>query len=205
MAKIIRIAIVDNNYYFAFGVRCVLSKYFFDKGIFVDYVSEKDASKAIILFQSSAVSRSTTFCRQFHNDKHQSVIVVRDEHGKKHTRRQSPCLRVRGEIDRQIEIDSFLISVEEIISFNFNHGSSTECPRCSHSISYREWQVLCAIQQGLEVDAIALSLKMSQKTVSAHKRNAMNKLGFTRSADLYYWLKIGGLEQEVKVVNEDFL
>jgi DNA-binding NarL/FixJ family response regulator len=45
---------------------------------------------------------------------------------------------------------------------------------------------------------IAQLLGLDVKTVSAHKRNAMVKLGFSRTSDLYYWMKNGGLAQEIR-------
>ena len=41
---------------------------------------------------------------------------------------------------------------------------------------------------------IARNLHLSVKTVSNHKQAAMRKLGFKRNADLYHWLRMGGLK-----------
>ncbi|WP_440515061.1 helix-turn-helix domain-containing protein [Serratia sarumanii] len=63
------------------------------------------------------------------------------------------------------------------------------CPCCTQTLTSRERQVLSCIKGAYDINHIARSLSLSPKTVSAHKRNAMLKLGFRRNNELYYWLQ----------------
>ncbi|WP_425326544.1 response regulator transcription factor [Serratia marcescens] len=65
----------------------------------------------------------------------------------------------------------------------------------------REHQVLRCMSCGLTASRVAWVLKITEKTVSAHKRSAMRKLGFRRSGELYQWLLRGGLEYEKRALS----
>ncbi|MEG9795519.1 LuxR C-terminal-related transcriptional regulator [Serratia marcescens] len=62
-------------------------------------------------------------------------------------------------------------------------------------LTEREQEILSYLSQGQRSRDISHRLHISQKTVSGHKRNAMAKLGLSRSPDLNYWLLRGGLSQ----------
>ncbi|ANS44722.1 Transcriptional regulatory protein TdiR [Serratia inhibens PRI-2C] len=59
----------------------------------------------------------------------------------------------------------------------------------------REIEILRYLANGQRACEISHYLRISPKTVSGHKRNAMEKLGITRSSDLNYWLLRGGIGQ----------
>lgn len=59
----------------------------------------------------------------------------------------------------------------------------------------REIEILRYLANGQRACEISHYLCISAKTVSGHKRNAMEKLGITRSSDLNYWLLRGGIGQ----------
>ncbi|CAI1948117.1 MULTISPECIES: helix-turn-helix transcriptional regulator [Serratia] len=63
------------------------------------------------------------------------------------------------------------------------------------SLTEREREILSYLSKGQRSRDISHRLHISQKTVSGHKRNAMAKLGISRSPDLNYWLLRGGLSQ----------
>ncbi|WP_447885653.1 helix-turn-helix transcriptional regulator [Serratia fonticola] len=62
-------------------------------------------------------------------------------------------------------------------------------------LTVREKDILLRLAKGQRSCDISSTLHISPKTVSGHKRNAMGKLGFSRSPDLNYWLLNGGLGQ----------
>jgi DNA-binding NarL/FixJ family response regulator len=52
------------------------------------------------------------------------------------------------------------------------------------SLTNREFQIMRLLAEGLSVNHIAEQLMISNKTVSTHKINLMEKMGFTSNADL---------------------
>ena len=60
--------------------------------------------------------------------------------------------------------------------------------RADPPFTQRETEVLRYLARGISNGAVARFLKISEKTVSAHKRNIMSKLNMIRPAELHYWL-----------------
>lgn len=52
------------------------------------------------------------------------------------------------------------------------------------SLTNREFQIMRLLADGMSVNQIAEQLMISNKTVSTHKINLMEKMGFTSNADL---------------------
>ncbi|MBH3259864.1 helix-turn-helix transcriptional regulator [Serratia marcescens] len=63
-----------------------------------------------------------------------------------------------------------------------------DCTHCSLALTPREREVVLMQRQALPPSLIADLLNISIKTVSAHKRNAMRKLGFRRIHELQQWM-----------------
>nr|WP_181375174.1 LuxR C-terminal-related transcriptional regulator [Pectobacterium carotovorum] len=96
-------------------------------------------------------------------------------------------------IDRHIGVNQLLLDVERVLAMPPATVPVEKCLRCAKQLTRREYQILSALKRGLQGEQIALQLNLSPKTVSAHKRKAMSKLGFTRNTELYYWLQNDGL------------
>lgn len=60
--------------------------------------------------------------------------------------------------------------------------------RTNNTLTRRETEILRYLARGISNGAVARFLHISEKTVSAHKRNIMSKLNMIRSAELNYWL-----------------
>jgi|GEM_PF-1475525 len=60
--------------------------------------------------------------------------------------------------------------------------------RSGRSLTRREIEILRYLARGISNGAVARFLHISEKTVSAHKRNIMSKLNMIRPAELNYWL-----------------
>ncbi len=71
------------------------------------------------------------------------------------------------------------IIVEDYIGRQPTHDSSTV-----HSLTTREREIIQFVAEGLTVKQIALRLDISAKTVDAHRRQVMAKLGFSSIAQL---------------------
>lgn len=62
---------------------------------------------------------------------------------------------------------------------------------CPVRLSQRELEVIRYFSEGYHPSEVALTLGINIKTVSAHKRNAMKKMGISRNNELYHWLLNG--------------
>lgn len=60
--------------------------------------------------------------------------------------------------------------------------------RSKSNLTRRETEILRYLARGISNGAVARFLRISEKTVSAHKRNIMSKLNMIRPAELNYWL-----------------
>lgn len=74
-----------------------------------------------------------------------------------------------------------------------SYSQGKEAPYKPLLLTPREHQILSILAQESPPSQIAKQLKLNIKTISGHKRNAMHKLGFSRSNELYRWLLHGGL------------
>lgn len=74
------------------------------------------------------------------------------------------------------------------------HDAVMLCRR-HDSLSQREYQIFQLIAAGVGVNAIALQLGISNKTVSTHKARLMEKMGFASNADLVRYAILHGLAE----------
>lgn len=65
---------------------------------------------------------------------------------------------------------------------------------CAHEqLTDREFQILRMLARGMGANEIAAQLSISNKTVSTHKTNLMDKMGFTSTAELFRYAMDHGL------------
>lgn len=62
-------------------------------------------------------------------------------------------------------------------------------------LSMREFQVLQYLKRGQSQLETSIKLGLNIKTVSAHKRNAMRKIGLLKNYELYHWLRTHNLHE----------
>ncbi|NUO84072.1 response regulator transcription factor [candidate division KSB1 bacterium] len=78
----------------------------------------------------------------------------------------------------------FSAGINATIQEEFVHIARNSSPHNPNDLSDRELEVLRLIAQGENTKAIGLALKISPKTVDAHRRNLMDKLKLDNIADL---------------------
>lgn len=95
-------------------------------------------------------------------------------------------------LSRRSNTLSLITHLEKILQ---NLSSMAAMPRSapsvismSHRLTFRETQILRYLARGISHATVARYLQISEKTVSAHKRNIMAKLNFSRTTELNYWL-----------------
>lgn len=172
----------------------VLKQYFMMREYQQVFFHDRYDVSADLVFQSHNMPLASLSCRM---SPRKNRIVIQES---PLSYLQLPvCFSESGKICRRIGIESLLVEVERVMTSPRSENLLRNCPRCSLTLSVRERQILQAITCELVPEQIAKVLKLSIKTISSHKRRAMEKLGFTHSNELYYWLRRGGLTHMSKI------
>ncbi|WP_230320719.1 helix-turn-helix transcriptional regulator [Erwinia sorbitola] len=74
--------------------------------------------------------------------------------------------------------------------------------RSTNNLTRRETEILRYLARGISNGGVARFLQISEKTVSAHKRNIMSKLNMIRPAELNYWLIQEGWCESIRTVDQ---
>lgn len=193
MKSPIDIAILDIDNYFLLGLKALLTQHFSRKGESVRFLSDRYRAAALLVIQGDKANRMAYHCR-YASARQQHVIMVQET-----AQRELPaCLSEQSRITREVTRQTLLAEVERVLEIRNGPAPPLSCPRCACILTNREWQVLSAIRRCMVPYQVADYLNLSIKTISAHKCNAMNKLGFHRNSELYQWLRQGGLEQVIR-------
>lgn len=203
MKPYVTVLIQDPNCFFALGIEYLLQGYFSSQGREVRMVTPAYLEVVDLLIQVEPAGWSLHPCRLLGRPwrhRHTAVIAVSEAMARKPRHRPS-CQSELGVLRRRDAPDAVLNLVDRMLTRQGNAPAAPEmCARCSMMLTPREHQVLRCMSCGLTANRVAWVLKITAKTVSAHKRSAMRKLGFRRSGELYHWLLQGGLESEKRVV-----
>lgn len=191
MKKTITVCILDANQFFVQGIQYVLVPYFQRQGQGVRFVDEQEAGHADLVFQSVLMGWPLQLCRSGAPEK-PVYIVTRSMK----TERARYCWREQGSLWRDSRPKMLLALVDEVLKVQCKPVPPTLCLYCmSLSLTAREQEVMRYISWGMTQNSLPQYLNISQKTVSSHKCAVMRKLGFRRNAELYHWLRHGGLDQ----------
>lgn len=187
--------ISDTNRYFASGLESMLRQYFANQGLAPRFfVNDHRGYSADLVFQSVDIQQRSRFCQYHHTLSKSKVIAIQSSANTSFRQRVQPaCLYVQGMIHRDIDHEEMLLEVERVWKLGAQISDRPDCPRCGKALTLREKQVLSTIRHGMCLSQVARFLSLSPKTVSAHKRNAMSKLGLQRNSELFSWLRNGGL------------
>ncbi|NBJ34229.1 helix-turn-helix domain-containing protein [Serratia fonticola] len=189
------IVVNDTNQYYKLGIESLLDN------IIKTYMSLSSTRMArepsIVLFAMDDFS-SPHYCMinsYINSDAPTLFFTVRDKNN--HVNFNS-CMLESGVIYRN---EPLSIVVEKIINVIEKHerkdffleGGYRKCniPK----LTLTEVNILRCIKAGLESKKIASFFKISTKTVSCHKTNAMKKLNITRKTELLIWLKQDKLDE----------
>ncbi|HEJ7990415.1 TPA: response regulator transcription factor [Serratia liquefaciens] len=191
------IVILDTNRFFAIGLEAILKPYLLRRGYPPAFFSDSYDGKADLVFRSQGMS-ATMLCCCADSSLPQYRIAIQEPTLPRV--RLSDCFREQSTISRRIGVEALLAEVDMLLAFPAIPNQN--CPRCVPTLSVRELQILRALNGELTPKQIAKELRLSIKTVSAHKCAAMEKLGFTRNTELYHWLRQGGLENKQAKIND---
>lgn len=199
MKKIITVCILDANRFFALGIKLILLSYFELRGQGVFFVGEDSVARADLVFWSARYGLPGQLCQQasLGSGQFTAFIVVRSGLGDKLSCRRCRC--EQGTLWRGASPKSLLALVEKGLRAKDTSKPQMQTSSCSScatlSLTRREQDVMSCMSWEMAPKSVPLYLNLSPKTVSAHKRAVMRKLGFKRNEELYHWLRNGGLEQ----------
>lgn len=200
MKQTLNISIVDNNQYFMLGFRQILFDFYFTKNIHVRFIDKNMKEELVdILFYSSPHNETIDFYRLLSNGLSQSQIFVIRDKNDTNLSKMLRCAQKNESIYRHQPIDSILDIVEQARAID--HAFLMPAYDLTAIITRREYEVLHYLKLGKKLTDVAHYMKLSIKTVSAHKRSAMKKLNFERNTELFYWMLNGGLPDKKIIGN----
>lgn len=184
--SIIRITILDTDNYFIQGVITLLQQHFSHSATTIKCLPYSKISQAKLIIVSEQL-RPLLACH--HAFSQQSLVVIQDQAWQRiyHTGNSLP-------LHRNIAIRSFLHHIDNIFNTIRKNPQKVSPPRVK-TLSHRELQILSAIDKGLSQKQTSEKLGLHIKTISAHKRSAMKKLGMQRNHELYNWLRHKGMNK----------
>lgn len=194
MKKTITVCILDANRFFVQGIQYILVPYFERQGLGVCFVDEQEAARADLVFHSVRKGWPLQLCRPGEPEKPLTPVYIAIRATK--TERTRYCWRELGSLWRDSRPQMLLALVDEGLKVQGKPVPPALCPCCmSLSLTEREQEVMRYMSRELTQKSLPQYLNISHKTVSSHKRAVMRKLGFRRNAELYHWLRLGGLDQ----------
>lgn len=194
MKKTITVCILDANRFFAQGIQHILVPHFQRQGQGVCFVDEQEAARADLVFRSVRKGWPLQLCRPGEPEKPAAPVYIAIRATK--TERTRHCWREQGSLWRRACAQMLLALVDEGLKAQGKPVPPALCPCCmSLSLTEREQEVMRYMSWELAPKSLPQYLNISHKTVSSHKRAVMRKLGFRRNAELYHWLRLGGLDQ----------
>ncbi|MBH3258181.1 response regulator transcription factor [Serratia marcescens] len=194
MESTITLAFIDNDRFFIEGLQRLLLAYFSRCGMRVQLLDVAQAHRADMVFQSVERDWQARFCLRSVSGSRPINFALR-EPGDIRWRDKPRCISETGVIFRNDSPDSVVRQLDLALAARAQSGAAHRCHWCERQrITRREQDVMRYLACELPQTTIAHNLHLSVKTVSNHKQAAMRKLGFKRNADLYHWLRMGGLK-----------
>lgn len=195
MPRTVTLLIAEPNRYFSLGLTAGLLTYFREKDINVrlsDNVLDKQHADMVFIAAEQDSARLRYLLQRDTGPAHQYRVLCKE---KPSQHDPTQFTGVDGIFYRHQSLDWAIQIVSQCV-FNLPLPAQRQQQRpLPHTVlTVREKEVLHYLSRGLRSCDISRYLRISEKTVSGHKRNAMTKLGITRTSDLNYWLLRGGVD-----------
>lgn len=194
------ISIIDNNNYYMEGLTWVLSAFFKQRNIAVDFIKGPPVGCPVdIIFHAVRYGTTMELCRSIVVNDHQPLYFAIGK------RKDFRLARLRQGADkhallyRHQPVEAVLQIIEQAILLH--RGFQPKAPACwsppaQQSLTLREREVLSYLEQGKTPAETASCMNITIKTISSHKRAAMKKLNFNRNNELFHWMLQGGLSTQ---------
>ncbi len=189
----ITVIINDKNKFYVEGLKCCLTEYFAIRNIQVNFthcIFTRHARLAFLATEALSVANTHNLNYRL-NSGSLAVFILRDRQSDTELPvRRSQLLTRFPTLYRNQSIDKVLESVEQqmVLAAEESSPAPLSLAGSLHKLTKREIEILRFLARGVSNGSIARFLNISEKTVSAHKRNIMTKLNMVRPAELSYWL-----------------
>lgn len=199
MTQTLTILVSDQNQYFSEGLRQSLLAYFNDLAIKVTITENllyKHTADVIFLSAGSNENNLPLEIYQRFFSPRQCVFIIAESNQQIASSDIHIARRIRI-INRKWAIGKILTLLEDTLFASSQEAGPSSVPGSGaenrNALSAREFEVMRYLSLGINPGAVGRHLKISEKTVSAHKRTAMRKLNLIKNIELNYWLLNGGL------------
>jgi DNA-binding NarL/FixJ family response regulator len=196
MLPSINILLIDQNRYFAEGLRLLINRYFSQRNINVTYIDKnacKNGADLVFMAMDSGVNMLQRY--GLSSSSRQCVFMIKERHQAR--LRYSAFVKLTAAVlSRELSADALFNLLELFMLKQHKTKSETGVagPVTRRStLTFREYEIMRHLQVGMNNHAVGRLLNISEKTVSSHKRSAMRKLNINRNSELHYWLLNGGL------------
>ena len=194
MKPTVVVLIAEPNWYFAHGFMQALSEHFRSLGVepqFTQTVADK-VHADIVFVAAEKEGVQLRYLTQRHSAPlHQHIFIFKEKPGQM----DKIIYKDLDGIFYRYQSLHWAMQVATQGLQNLYLAVERKPSRISRRVplTEREKEILHYLAMGLRSCDIGRTLRISQKTVSGHKRNAMAKLGLNRPSDLNYWLLRGGI------------
>ncbi|MGO4745809.1 helix-turn-helix domain-containing protein [Serratia quinivorans] len=202
----ITVFLSDKNRYFVNGIQSALEIYFRSKNVNVHFTENTfEYRTADIIFLAANPSESTLPYYLYSQAKiHCPLVFLIDDVRVTSSPVSTASRKKFTHISRKKSVEALFETIDRVIFTKViqNKRNRYNVDNASRfaQFSSREYEVIHYLSLGLPNISISRKLKISEKTISQHKRNAMRKLNFKRNAELHFWLLCGGLKDVGKHV-----
>jgi len=188
----VKISIIDNNLFFAEGLKYALSEYFTLRGKTVEFLAEENSNAAVdLIFISQSESGSVTYCdRGAHETAVSPLYIAIRKIKPAQTTKENTCSRELGVLDCHGGLEAlFHLLDDKLWRMSIISAAATPCFFClSRRLSGREKEVVSYLRLGVNQTQAAKYMHLSVKTVHTYKQSVMRKLNFRKRNDLFNWL-----------------
>jgi len=190
----ITIVINDANRFYVDGLAKCLSADFSNQGIHTDFTDCVFNSRAKMLFlaEDSLSVANIHYLNRRMSMRPLCIFIIKDSETKDDPgETKVHSIHHYATLYRDQAVDSTLSVInkqrEQLQSLR-NILVQPCSNRITNNLTRRETEILRYLARGISNGGVARFLHISEKTVSAHKRNIMSKLNMVRPAELNYWL-----------------
>lgn len=188
----VKISIIENNLFFAEGLKYALSEYFTLKGRNVEFLAERNGNATVdLVFIGQPESVNVAYCDRDIQDTGVSPLYISIRKIKPaQTTREKACSRELGVLDCHAGLAAlFHLLDDKLWRMNVISAAATPCYFClSRRLSGREKEVVSYLRLGVNQTQTAKYMHLSVKTVHTYKQSVMRKLNLKKRNDLFTWL-----------------
>ncbi|CAO98468.1 response regulator transcription factor [Erwinia tasmaniensis] len=190
----VTVVINDPNRFYFEGLKSSVYENFLKQGFNANYTESAFNSRAKIIFlaEESLSLANIHYLNRRMSMRPLCIFIIKNAPGKGDTPDiKTDSIHHYAVIYRNQSVESILAVVNAQME-QMNNFRTMPSPlgvnRSNNNLTRRETEILRYLARGITNGGVARFLNISEKTVSAHKRNIMSKLNMVRPAELSYWL-----------------